>query len=322
MVKVAIAGANSGLALEVIDALVRDQTHEVIALVRKDPSGFPQQANVTWVRTDYQDKAELVKLFRGVSAVLNFIVVNNDPDSAVSKRLIDAAVEAGVHRFAPSEWAMGQKLRDVIDVVPWYQGKLDIQAYLRDINKDKKVIEYSFFHPGMFMEYISTPRQTTKHVPPMPTLWQLGSGRAVVVRGHEHDSITVTSVDDIANIVRLAIEYEGVWPEIGGIQGQQLSVTQFKSIVEAEGALPTGKTEFTIDFAEEEDVKKGVLNVYMPPLSHPSIPEDQRKAWHAPGWSGMLYAMAHGAWTATDEWNKLLPDYKFKTIQEFVKVAI
>ena len=85
---------------------MRDQTHQVIALARKDPSGFPQQANVTWVQTDYQDKAELVKLFQGVSVVLNFIVVHNDPGSVTSKRLIDAAVEAGVRRIAPSEWAM------------------------------------------------------------------------------------------------------------------------------------------------------------------------------------------------------------------------
>ena len=213
-------------------------------------------------------------------------------------------------------------MSNVIDVVPWYQGKLDVQAYLREINKDSKVIEYSFFQPGAFMEYIAHPRQSTKHVPTIPMMWQLGGARAVVVRGHENDKITVTSVGDIANVVRLAIEYEGVWPEIGGIQGQLLSTVQFKSLVEAEGALPKGKTEFTIDFAEEEDLRNGKLNVYMPSIAHPSIAEDQQKAWHVPGWSGMLLAAAYGAWTATDEWNKLLPDYKFKTVREFVKESV
>lgn len=43
---------------------------------------------------------------RGCEVVLNFIVVNTDPNNTVGKLLIDAAIEAGVKRFAPSEWAM------------------------------------------------------------------------------------------------------------------------------------------------------------------------------------------------------------------------
>lgn len=72
----------------------------------QDPSLFPQQRGVQWVQTTFKDKAQLVKLFSDVEVVLNFIVVNNDPDSEVATLLIDAAVEAGVRRFAPSEWAM------------------------------------------------------------------------------------------------------------------------------------------------------------------------------------------------------------------------
>lgn len=72
----------------------------------QDPTNFPQQPNLNWVQTSFEDKAQLVRLFKDVEVVLNFIVVANDPGSEVSKLLIDAAVEAGVKRFAPSEWAM------------------------------------------------------------------------------------------------------------------------------------------------------------------------------------------------------------------------
>ena len=72
----------------------------------QNPALFPSQQGVTWVQTSFKDKAELVKLFEGVEVVLNFIVVNNDPGNEVSTLLVDAAVEAGVKRFAPSEWAM------------------------------------------------------------------------------------------------------------------------------------------------------------------------------------------------------------------------
>lgn len=37
-----------------------------------------------------------------------------------------------------SHFDRGQKLYDVIESVPWYKSKLAIQAYLREVNKDKK----------------------------------------------------------------------------------------------------------------------------------------------------------------------------------------
>lgn len=74
-----------------------------------------------------------------------------------------------------------------------------------------------------------------------------------------------------------------------------------------------------LDLAEETDLAAGALNVEMPPLAHPSIPEDQRKAWHVPGWVGLLSATAKGAWTVSDEWNKIFPDYKFETVEDYVK---
>lgn len=75
-------------------------------LFSQDPSTFPQQPGVTWAQTSYKDKAELVQLFKGADVVLNFISPTNDPGSEVSIRVIDAVVEAGVRRYAPSEWAM------------------------------------------------------------------------------------------------------------------------------------------------------------------------------------------------------------------------
>ncbi|CAK7209776.1 hypothetical protein SBRCBS47491_000555 [Sporothrix bragantina] len=328
MVKVVVAGANSGLALEVVDALSQGK-HEVIALARKDPSQFPQFPGVTWAQVSYQDKAELVSQFKGADVVLNFIVLNGDPGNEVSIRIIDAVVEAGVPRYAPSEWAMGEKLKDVIDVVPWYQGKLDIQKYLADLNKDKPVLEYTLFQVGQFFEYAAYPRALSKHTPVQATMWQLNKARIVGIRGYEDDPITLTSVRDIAGVVRRAVEYKGKWPIIGGVQGQQVSVNQFKKAVEdaiaagkGPGVLPAGTKTINVELAEEADLAKGELNVEMPLIEHPSIPLEMRKLWHAPGWTGSLLATARGAWTVSDEWNKLLPDYKFITLEEFVDAAL
>ncbi|KAM0233368.1 hypothetical protein ACHAPO_007062 [Fusarium lateritium] len=125
MVTIAIAGASSGLAREILDKLVASGKHDIKALVRKvhqtppcryhlprinyakikqNPSDFPQLKNVEWIQTDFSDKAELVNILKGVNTVLCFFAVHLDPGCENQKRLINAAIEVGVKRFAPSEW--------------------------------------------------------------------------------------------------------------------------------------------------------------------------------------------------------------------------
>jgi hypothetical protein len=56
------------------------------------------------VKANYEDPLHLEQTLQGVHTVLSF-VSEEDPASPVQKRIIDAAVRAGVKRFAPSEWA-------------------------------------------------------------------------------------------------------------------------------------------------------------------------------------------------------------------------
>ena len=74
-----------------------------------------------------------------------------------------------------------------------------------------------------------------------------------------------------------------------------------------------------LDLADEAEIDAGVLNVNMPAIQHPSIPEDQRELWHVPGWIGILTAVAKGAWTVTDEWNQILQDHTFTNLEDFVR---
>lgn len=61
---------------------------------------------------------------------------------------------------------------------------------------------------------------------------QLNDLRVVSIRGYEDDPLVLTSVTDIAGIVRRAVEYEGEWPEYGGISGNRLSARQIKELTE------------------------------------------------------------------------------------------
>lgn len=53
---------------------------------------------------DYQDTGDLVNVLHGVHTVLSFIQLLSDPDQKAQRNLIDAAIKAGVKRFAPSEY--------------------------------------------------------------------------------------------------------------------------------------------------------------------------------------------------------------------------
>ena len=57
------------------------------------------------MKTLFEDKAELVSLLTGVDTLFCFFPAQLDKDGEAQKRLIDAAVEAGVKRYAPSEWS-------------------------------------------------------------------------------------------------------------------------------------------------------------------------------------------------------------------------
>ncbi|KAL1852412.1 hypothetical protein VTK73DRAFT_9226 [Phialemonium thermophilum] len=105
MVKIAVPGGSGDVARVVIDALVATGKHEIVVLSRNDaPPPGKEVKGAAWAKVDYADKAALVEVLKGVHTVLSF-TVNTDPANIVQKTLIDASVEAGVKRYAPSEWA-------------------------------------------------------------------------------------------------------------------------------------------------------------------------------------------------------------------------
>lgn len=57
-------------------------------------------------------------------------------------------------------------------------------------------------------------------------------------------------------------------------------------------------------------------------LEHPAIPKEEIESFSKMALGGTLIGMAKAAYTIpTDEWNKLLPSYKFVDIEEFLSEA-
>lgn len=310
--KIAIAGGSGNVALEVIDALVATKKHEILLLSRKNVPAVDARPGVTWVKTSYQDPKELMEILQGVHTVLSFIVTQSDPSNVSQKNLINAAIEAGVKRFAPSEWATSS-----FEHLTWYAGKAEIREYLKELNKDKKVLEYSLFLPGLFTNYFTYPYESAMHFRPFQTQIDFNKRRALTLDGGDDDRITLTTAQDLANVVARAVEYEGEWPVVGGIKGTELSVGQLLALGEKVRGEP-----FHIERLKADDLKVGLAKCsWLPTVDHPGIPREQAEALAPVLLAGMLLGTSAGVLKVTDEWNRLLPDYQFTQAEEFLTEA-
>lgn len=122
------------LAKEVVEALVAAEKHRILGLARKvltlavaAHALMPKKANFQlttrskqipeelvqrWQKwpnmsfhpSTYESKQELISLLKDVDVVLCFFSPTSDLEGKAQMRLIDAAVEAGVKRYIPSEW--------------------------------------------------------------------------------------------------------------------------------------------------------------------------------------------------------------------------
>ncbi|KAK4245877.1 hypothetical protein C7999DRAFT_42631 [Corynascus novoguineensis] len=309
MVKIAIVGPGQ-LACAIIDGLVATGKHEIVVLSRR---AAPEnvQKGTTWVKVDYTDKQSLVQALDGVHTVLSFVLVMTEDDAFAQKNLIDAAIEAGVKRIAPSEWAVAN-----FKHLTWYNAKLAIRDYLREKNKEGKVIEYTFFQPGWFMNYLGGAHQTSKHFKTAVLLVNHDKGR-IGIAGDPSSLVTYTAIHDIVNIVVKAIDYEGEWPEVGGINGHTLSVADEVAI----GERVRGK-KYQVEKISIDDAKAGKIDdSWLPDLDWPGlahVPESQRLAFARIFLSGLLLNLAEGGATVSDEWNRIFPDYKFTKVDEFL----
>ncbi|MCJ1408810.1 hypothetical protein MMC19_002886 [Ptychographa xylographoides] len=312
MVKIAVVGGSGNVAQEIIDVLVATEKHEILLLSRKDAPAASTSQGVTWIKANYQDPKQLAQILEGVHTVLSFISPSDDPASTVQKNLIDAAIQADVKRFAPSEWSTSG-----LEQLSWYAYKAETRRYLRDLNKDKKVLEYTLFQPGLFLNYFTSPYKSSKHVHVMEIPIDFNKRRALVLDGSDDDRITLTTVQDLANVVARAIDFEGEWPVVSGIRGADMSIGQLIALGEKIRGAP-----FEIEKLKADELESGTWKTsWIPKLDHPSISPEQVDMFSRIIVAGLWLAISAEAYNCSDEWNRLLPDYEFTQPEEFLSEA-
>ncbi|KAF4943578.1 hypothetical protein FGADI_13311 [Fusarium gaditjirri] len=312
MVKIAIAGGAGNVGQEVLDALISRNKHEIILLSRKDAPDTEIAPGVKWFRTKYDNVEELTEILEGVHTVLSFMsVAPGDTATGPQEKLIDAAVRAGVKRFAPSEWASSK-----LDYFPWYDFKRSAREYLKEINKDKKVIEYTLFQFGLFTNYMTYPYKSSKHVNLFETPVNFHGCRALLVDDGEA-VITLTTAQDAARVTALAVEHEGEWPLVSGIEGTDMTMNELVAL----GEKIRGQ-KFKVEYLKSEDLEAGIVKASWLPLpEHQSIPVEMREKIAADMIRCLLLGFKHGAMKVSDEWNKILPEFEFTQPEEFLTEA-
>lgn len=186
------------------------------------------------------------------------------------------------------------------------------------------------------MNYLAHPHKTTNHVSGLTFAFDFSGQKAVAIEGFEDAVLTWTSVQDIAGVVARAVEYEGEWPAVGGISGSPMTIGQMLRLGESIGMYPsfhsnanrtksltaqlTGKP-FEVEWLKLQDLEaelKAPQPVDADLDIHNSSPEklDAFLKWAT---RAILVAVTRGAYHISDEWNKLLPDYKFTQVEDLVR---
>lgn len=116
-------------------------------LSRSEKTGEELPAGVHRITVDYNDKQSLVNALKGQHAVVSTVAVEAIPGQ---KLIIDAAIQAGVRRFIPSDF--GSLSTDpAASHLPHHVNMVEIQNYIQSKSDQ---IEYTIFSIGAFTEFL------------------------------------------------------------------------------------------------------------------------------------------------------------------------
>lgn len=132
---------------EIFAALQRENTFNLTILSRRSSkSTFPPNVKVYKIDDDYPID-QLVEAFKGHDALVSAIPGR---PYEVHLRMIDAAIQAGVKRFIPSEYG-NNTCAAAADLVPLYADKAKVIAYLKE--KEDSGMTWTAIHAGQFFDW-------------------------------------------------------------------------------------------------------------------------------------------------------------------------
>lgn len=279
----------------------KSNKHNIVLLSRSEQPEFSAQG-VDVRPVDYNNHKQLVLALEDVHTVLS--VIGGSPEAIKDAQLatLAAAKEAGVKRFAPSEYAGNTN-----DGVDLYAGKKEVWEAVR-----KSGLEYTSFSCGLFMSVLATgtPKPLTdvgkrenKETGEEEALAGLRPWNYVInmkagtadYPGDGSAPMCWTDMRDIALFVFRALDLE-TWPETLGMRGD---VKSFKEVV---------------NIAERVQGRKF--------LTRTNSVEEMKSHMENPGkkfYNQTRLAFWNGMGLIGDELNRDFPDVKPMKCEEFIE---
>ena len=245
MVVVALAGAMSGLGLTVLRHLTSSQSNDknnhihTFVILSRSPQPAWTDRGITVREVDYASPSSLVQALQGVHTVLSFIGGSASALRNSQLALVAAAQEAGVRRFAPSEFA----LRGGGYGLDLYAGKREVWDAVVTSG-----MEYTRFSCGIFMGLLAT--GTPKGVTRAGAEEGAGSGEEEALAGLRpwnfvvnvkagtgdlpgdgRGKVVFTDTRDVARFVERALGMES-WPEELGMRGDLMDWREVVGVLE------------------------------------------------------------------------------------------
>ena len=291
MVKVALAGATGrGLGATILAAVLDTHQHDVVVLSRSpNPSLTAKGVEVRLI--SYTDHASLTAALHGVHTVLSTIGSSNQNEMRDAQlAVIAASKEAGVKRFAPSEFAI-KEYQDW----DYYAGKIPVWEAAKASG-----MECTQFTCGIFMNYLGTgtPKEGTEALSglrPWNFVININDGTADLP-GDGNTKLTFTRLQDVGAFVAAALDLDK-WEEEMGMIGDTMSYNEVISAIEK-----VTQRKMLVKRNSEEELKTLIKEV-----------EGARF------YNQVRLSIAQGKAQVKPTLNKLAPDIKPWTVEEFLE---
>ena len=305
MVTVALAGATTGLGLTILRHLVSSptNTHQIVLLSRS-PQPTWTARGVLVREVDYSSLGSLTEALAGVHTVLSLIGGSADALRDGQLALVAAATQAGVKRFAPSEFS----LRGGGYELELYAGKKAVWDAVVASG-----MEYTRFSCGIFMGFLGTgtpkglseigraegaksgEEEALGGLRAWDFVVNVGNGTADLP-GDGRRAVAFTDTRDVARFVEGALGME-VWPEELGMRGDLMD---WRTLVEVLERVQGRK--FLVRENEVEEMERVAREV-----------EGKRF------YNQVRIALVKGEGVVGDELNRAFPEVKPVGVEEFVR---
>ena len=213
---IAVAGATGNLGGRIVRALL-ERGAGVTALVRlgaaRDKLEPLQKLGATIAGVDWSSASQLTRACSGASCVVSALQGLQDVIVGTQTVLLDAAVQAGVPRFIPSDFSI-----DFTKFPPGENRNLDLR---RDFHKrlDKASISATTIFNGAFADMLTGQ---------MPLI--LFKLKRVLYWGDVDQRMDFTTIDDVAAFTAIAA-LDPSTPRFLRIAGDQLSARELTAVV-------------------------------------------------------------------------------------------